>query len=114
METNNTPERIALDITNWEAATVAELAHFLSFRPAHLGSPLVKSWEPGTDPATIPESVLLSELGRRRAAKRKVFSGGKQGRQKVFRPCPKCQAVFSAAEMRRHKCGGIDVTSTVE
>jgi hypothetical protein len=49
----------------------------------------------------VPKKLLLSEVGRRNNAARKLNSGG---RPKVLRPCPKCGIPFGARELLRHKC----------
>lgn len=62
-----------------------------------------RKWSPSIDPATIPDDVLVSEWGKRRAAKRRTFGAG-TGRPKVMRPCLDCGVEFSASEMRKHHC----------
>jgi hypothetical protein len=61
-----------------------------------------RDWTGEIDPASIPDSVLMSEFQRRRAAKRKTYGAG-TGRPKVLRACPGCGALFGATEMREHQ-----------
>jgi len=49
----------------------------------------------------VPKKLLLSEVGRRNNASRRVNSGG---RPKVLRPCPKCGASLSARDLAKHSC----------
>jgi hypothetical protein len=51
----------------------------------------------------VPTKLLLSEVGRRNNARRKVFASG-TGRPKVLRKCPKCAALLGAREILKHKC----------
>ncbi len=56
------------------------------------------------DPALMPYQELLSEYGRRRAAKRTAHNGG---RPAVKKTCKKCgTVVIGAREFRAHKCLG--------
>lgn len=47
------------------------------------------TYHPDTDPATIPDSVLYSELGRRRGAMRKTHGAG-HGRPSLCGKCGRC------------------------
>jgi hypothetical protein len=40
---------------------------------------LMATWKDTIDPSTIPDEVLHSEVGKRRAAKRKTFGFGRNG-----------------------------------
>lgn len=51
----------------------------------------------------VSDAALLSEVQRRRAAKRKTFGAG-TGRPKVIKICPGCGGSFSGREYRAHKC----------
>jgi len=53
----------------------------------------------------ISDAALLSEVQRRRAAKRKTFGAG-TGRPKVMKACPSCGMEFSARDLRQHRCEG--------
>jgi|KBSMisStandDraft_5_1062788.scaffolds.fasta_scaffold1043337_3 hypothetical protein len=57
------------------------------------------------DLTIISDAALLSEVQRRRSAKRKTFGAG-TGRPKVMKTCPGCGGVFSAREIRQHQCTG--------
>jgi hypothetical protein len=39
----------------------------------------MKQWTDTIDPATIPDDVLYGEIGRRRSAARRTFTGGRNG-----------------------------------
>lgn len=51
----------------------------------------------------VPKKLLLSEVGRRNNAARKIFAPG-SGRPKVLRLCPKCGMELGARELLKHKC----------
>lgn len=55
----------------------------------------------------VPKKLLLSEVGRRNNAARKVHGEG-SGRPKVLKPCPKCSALLGARERLRHHCNKAD------
>lgn len=55
--------------------------------------------------SNISDADLLSEVQRRRAAKRKTFGAG-TGRPKVIKTCPGCGGSYSAREIRKHQCTG--------
>jgi len=57
------------------------------------------------DLTLIPDAALLSEVQRRRNAKRKTFGAG-PGRPKVIKTCEACGGIFSAREFRQHRCTG--------
>jgi hypothetical protein len=65
--------------------------------------PAMRQWSDTIDPSTIPDAVLHSEVGRRRAAKRRTFGAG-TGRPKVLKTCRRCGAECGAREFRSHRC----------
>ena len=59
----------------------------------------MKPWDSETDPATIPDGVLQSEVGRRRNAKRMTHGGG---RPPTMKRCAACGREMTSTELRRH------------
>lgn len=59
----------------------------------------MKPWTPSIDPATIPDSVLKSEWGKRTAAKRKFPSGGRNGGRPMC-TCGSCGACLKRAKIK--------------
>jgi hypothetical protein len=53
----------------------------------------------------VPDAALLSEVQRRRNAKRKKFGAG-TGRPRVMKTCEACGTILSAREFRKHQCTG--------
>jgi len=58
---------------------------------------------PAPDLSAVSDEALLSEMQRRRSAKRKTYGAG-TGRPRVTKTCEACGASFSAREFRQHKC----------
>lgn len=51
----------------------------------------LRPWSDNIDPATIPDDVLYSEVGRRRGAHTRNRTGGRNGgRPKTIFTCPIC------------------------
>lgn len=61
----------------------------------------LKAWSDDIDPATIPDSVILSERGRRNSRKRANPAGG---RRPILKPCGDCGEELNARQRRGHKC----------
>jgi len=61
----------------------------------------LRSWNDSIDPATIPDAVLKSEVGRRNQAKRSTFGGG---RPRTADRCPCGVMTISRAIRRKHIC----------
>ena len=57
------------------------------------------------DLTEVSDEALLSEMQRRRSAKRKTRGAG-TGRPRVMRTCRGCGGSYSTTEFRRHKCTG--------
>ena len=55
------------------------------------------------DLTKVPDAALLSEVQRRRNAKRKKFGAG-TGRPRVIKTCEACGGRYSAREFRQHQC----------
>jgi hypothetical protein len=64
----------------------------------------LKRWTADIDPATIPDSVLFAEVGRRRSAKRTTFGAG-TGRPQKVSSCPGCGVELGVVDMRAHRSG---------
>jgi hypothetical protein len=53
----------------------------------------------------VSDAELLSEMQRRRSAKRKTYGAG-TGRPPVMKTCEACGGSYSAREFRTHQCTG--------
>jgi hypothetical protein len=58
-------------------------------------------WNKQIDPTTIPDVVILSEIGRRNNAKRQIHGAG-SGRPPVIKTCLRCHLQMTATEFRKH------------
>lgn len=63
------------------------------------------NYKPTWDLSTIPDDLIIQEAGRRRAAMRQTYSGGRNGgRPPVTKRCPCGAMTKQRAKLRNHLC----------